>query len=720
MKRMLLGVIGVPVLLLVVVFGSRTTSEQLEETDMSGSTAKKYKYTNHLAGESSPYLLSHAHNPVDWYPWGEEALNKAKELDRPIFLSIGYASCHWCHVMERESFEKEEVAKILNDNYICIKVDREQRPDLDHIYMAFTTAMTGSGGWPMSVFLTPGLKPFFTGTYFPVKDSYGRPGFRKVITEIARAYSEEHDDIVSSADSICETVARYLNHQGGEVPLTRKPIDDAAAALMQGFDQTHGGFGQQPKFPHAPELSLFLRYARQSGDLSYLQSAEKALTGMANGGIRDHLGGGFARYSVDSRWLVPHFEKMLYDNAMLVPTYAEAYQITRNPLYLDVVRTTLDFILNEMTDNSGGFYSALDADSEGEEGKFYVWSADEIRNLLGDDADVFMQYYNVTDGGNFEGKNILHLDQNSLRVKQQHSEREFDQLLTRTREKLLAARAKRVRPLTDDKILTSWNGLTVSALCKGYQITGDHRYLDAAVNNARFVCRHLYRNGRLTHAFRDGVHSNGQFLEDYAYYIHGLLDLFESDTSEHNMEWLALAQSLTDTAIALFFDTDGTFYLREADQSDLIVRPKEEADGAQPAPGPIMTANLLKLNRLTGENKYLETGEKALRAVSGELSRHPQSMTSALFALDYYLSDKLEIVLVGNGPGRDSILHDLYLRFLPNRVIAVNADGDTKLPLFEGRHTTDGNVNAYICVNSTCHLPASTLEDFRTRMSEVP
>ena len=687
---------------------------------MSSSTAKKFKYTNHLAGESSPYLLSHAHNPVDWYPWGDDALRKAKELDRPIFLSIGYASCHWCHVMERESFENEQIAKILNENYICIKVDREQRPDLDHIYMAFTTAMTGGGGWPMSVFLTPDLKPFFTGTYFPVEDRYGRPGFRKVITEIARAYGEERGDIVSSADSIYETVAHYLNHQGGEVPLTRKPIADATAALMQGFDQTYGGFGQQPKFPHAPELSLFLRYSRQSGDLSYLQAAEKALTGMANGGIRDHLGGGFARYSVDRKWLVPHFEKMLYDNAMLVPVYCEAYQITGKPLYLDVIRSTLDYIIYEMTDKSGGFYSALDADSEGEEGKFYVWSADEIRSLLGDDASTFMQYYNVTDGGNFEGHNILNVDQNSERVRQQYTGGDFDEYLARTKSKLLAARAERVRPLTDDKILTSWNGLTLSALCRGFQITGDRRYLDAAINNAAFVRDNLWHDGRLTHAYRSGVHSNGQFLEDYAYYIQGLLDLFESDTSEHNTEWLNFARALTDKAVDRFLDSDGTFYLREANQSDLIVRPKEEADGAQPAPGSIMITNLLKLNRLTDEKSYLDAGEKALRQISGEMNRHAQSMTTALFALDYYLSDKLEIVLVGNGPARDSILGDIHRRFLPNRIVAMSTNGDSNLPLFEGRHATNGAVNAYICVNSACRLPASNLEDFRTRMSEVP
>ena len=686
---------------------------------MENSTTDKHKYTNHLIHESSPYLLSHAHNPVEWYPWGERALAKARELDRPIFLSIGYASCHWCHVMERESFENEEIADLMNKNFVSIKVDREQRPDLDHIYMAFTTAMTGSGGWPMSVFLTPELKPFFAGTYFPPEDHFGRPGFKKVLAEIASAYAENREQIVTSSHDIFGTVAAYLKHSLSETKLTREVTGRAASGLMRGFDSAYGGFGNEPKFPHSQELSLFLRFGRETGDLSYLQAAEKSLTAMANGGIGDQLGGGFARYSVDRRWIVPHFEKMLYDNALLVNVYVEAWQITKSDLYKDTVATTLDFILHEMTDSSGGFYSALDADSEGEEGKFYIWTADEIQEVLGEDAHPFMEYYNVSDEGNFEGNNILHVNEHSRRIRESSDIKDFDGYLVRCRGKLMEVRSKRVRPDTDDKILTSWNGLALSAFCKGFQITGDRRYLQAATRNAGFVRETMFGDGKLTHAYRDGVHSEGQFLEDYAYYVRGLLDLYESDESPDRMQWLTFARTLADSAMELFLDDRGTFYLREDGLDDLIVRPKEESDSATPAPGSYMIMDLLKLNRLTGDRKYLMAGERALKAISGLLEQQPQSMTSALFALDYYLSGKIEIVIVGKGETRRQMLESLYSQYMPNKVVAVSDDGSDDLPLFEGREPKDDMVHAYVCENSTCKMPATTVHEFEHRLGEL-
>ncbi len=507
--------------------------ERVEKAHVMSDSNDRHR--NRLANENSPYLLSHAGNPVDWYPWGEEALNKAKTEDRPIFLSIGYAACHWCHVMERESFEDERIAGFLNEHFVCIKVDREQRPDLDQIYMNFTTAMTGQGGWPMSVFLTPDLKPFFAGTYFPPDDRYGRPGFMKVISEIARAYAEEKEMVVTSSHDIFQQVVEALGTGMTPGIFTKDMLSRSADALIKTFDETHGGFGTAPKFPHSLELSFLLRHYKSSGDFTYLRAAEKSLQSMARGGIYDQLGGGFARYSTDREWLVPHFEKMLYDNALLVPTYVEAYQITKDDKYRVVVRGTLDFIIREMTDESGGFYSALDADSEGEEGKFYVWTESEIRQALGDNAGVFGKYYNVTARGNFEGKNILHLTEESERVRASSGIDDFDSFIKANSKKLLDVRNKRTRPLTDDKILTSWNGLALSALCKGYQITGDRRYLDAAIKNAEFIRDKLYVDGKLVHSFREGRHSDGEFLEDYAFYVKGLLDLYESDGSRREL-----------------------------------------------------------------------------------------------------------------------------------------------------------------------------------------
>ena len=674
---------------------------------------------NHLIGEDSPYLLSHADNPVDWYPWSEEALEKAKREDKPIFLSIGYAACHWCHVMEQESFENDSIAALLNKHYVSIKVDREERPDLDQIYMNFTNAMTGQGGWPMSVFLTPNLKPFFAGTYFPPDDRFGRPGFIRVITEIARAYEEEKGQIVRSSEKIFEQITAHLEREAPESILTDGIAARAAAALMKTVDQTYGGFGSAPKFPHSLELSLLLRAYRSGGDLLHLEAAEKSLTSMARGGIYDHLGGGFARYSTDHQWLVPHFEKMLYDNALLVPTYVEAFQITKDSSYLDVVRGILDFILNEMTDKSGGFYSSLDADSEGEEGKFYVWSKEEIDGVLGDDAELFNAYYNVTEVGNFERKNILHLSANSDRARSNYDGADFEDLIDGARQKLLSERAKRVRPLTDDKILASWNGLALSAFCRGYQVTGDERYYRAAVANGTFVRDSLYRDGTLTHSYREGSHSDGEFLEDYAYCVAGLLDLYETDQGDNNEQWLTLAGQLGKRAVSLFMSEEGRFYLRPEGQSDLIVRPKNESDGATPAPGSVMITGLLKMGRITGENSYLEAGEKGMKAVSGLVERFPESMTSALFAADYYLNDKVDIVIVGDGEQRTAMLEEIYRRFLPNRIIAIG-DGRADGPaIFEGRRAAEGQANAFVCLNSVCQLPVSTVESLREQLGSL-
>ncbi|MFH2049076.1 MAG: thioredoxin domain-containing protein [bacterium] len=706
-------------LLLGFTIGCNSNAEDKSERSKMEQEQSEHKYTNHLINENSPYLLSHAHNPVDWYPWGEEALNKAREEDKPIFLSIGYSACHWCHVMERESFENEEIASLMNENFICIKVDREQRPDLDQIYMTFTTALTGGGGWPMSVFLTSDLKPFFAGTYFPPEDRYGRPGFKKILTEISTAYKEEKDKIFTSANSIFDQIDSSLTSPSTETSiLTAQMISTGARMLMRNFDNANGGFGGAPKFPHGIELSYFLRYFNSSKDPSYLEAAEKGLLAMARGGIYDHLGGGFARYSTDAKWLVPHFEKMLYDNGLLIPVYVEAFQLTGKEEYKKVIRETLDFMMREMTDKIGGFFSALDADSEGEEGKFYVWTRGEIDRILGDDSPVFCNYYNITDSGNFEGKNILNLTPVSDSVRSEYSSGNFDEFINSCRQKLMQERSQRIRPLTDDKILTSWNGLALSAFCKGYQIIGDKKYLEAAVKNAEFVKNELYQNGKLTHAYRNGVHLEGEFLEDYAYYIRGLLDLAQTDT-KNTEQWIKFASELASNSIDLFMDEKGIFYLRPAGQSDLIMRPKDETDGALPASGSMLIGSLFKLNRITGEVKFLDAAEKSLRNLAPTIEKYPGSMASALIALDYYLSDKIEIIIVGNQESRNKLISEINNRYIPNMIVAVSEDGKNDIPLFEGRASDDGNAKAYVCRNSACQLPVSIVEDLKKQLDGI-
>jgi uncharacterized protein len=696
-----------------------TTLHKAEKGISVTEQSRAPQMTNRLAAENSPYLLSHAHNPVDWYPWGEEALAKARNENKPIFLSIGYSACHWCHVMERESFEDSTVAQLLKDYFVAIKVDREQRPDIDHIYMSFTTAMTGSGGWPMSVFLTPDLKPFFAGTYFPRDDMYGRPGFIRVITELGKAWRDERISLVTSANDIFVQInSRYTRPE--EVSILRKEmIDSSARALMRNFDDTFGGFGTAPKFPHAVELSLFLLHAKRSGDSLYRVSAEKALKGMARGGIYDHIGGGFARYSTDRQWLLPHFEKMLYDNALLIPSYADAFLITGDSLYRKIVVESLDFVLNEMTDDSGGFYSALDADSEGKEGEFYVWTKSEIERTLGSDADFFCQYYSVTDSGNFEGKSILFVSNESDRVRAGDATENIDARLSACHAKLLTVRNKREHPLTDDKILASWNGLALTAFCRGYQISGESRFLSAALANARFVMGALNRDGKLTHAFRKDLHSDGEFLEDYAFYIRGLLDLYETDLSADNQRWIDAAVLLAERAIRLFVDDNGTIYLRPSNQSDLIMRPKEETDGAIPSAGSYLIQSLLRIGRLLDRIDLTQTAEKALRAIAGRIEAYPGGMASAILALDYYFNDKIEIVIVGDGDEALKMVQEAWRTYIPNRILAYSQGNGGGLPLFLGRSVSPGIVQGYVCRNATCRLPVTTARELAQQLGEL-
>jgi uncharacterized protein YyaL (SSP411 family) len=695
---------------------AETKNEGPRMKTVSGKTEAN-EFTNRLINESSPYLLQHAHNPVDWFPWSEEALAKAKSEDKPIFLSIGYAACHWCHVMEKESFENVEIAEILNEHFVSIKVDREQRPDLDQIYMAATTVMTGSGGWPMSVFLTPDLKPFYAGTYFPPEDGYGRPGFKNLITQIADAYATQRAKIDEHSDAFTTHLLSVYEARDDEVILDRSVVENAARGLLNSYDSINGGFGGAPKFPHPIDLSFLLKVHAATGKQNLLKAVERTLQAMARGGIYDQLGGGFHRYSTDARWLVPHFEKMLYDNAMLAATYSEAYQVTKNEIYRKVTRETLDFMMRELGYENGGFHSALDADSEGKEGGFYVWTRAEIDRLLGEKSDLFCRYYNVSQHGNFDnGASILNLDSSSDRFRERFESGadEFDGMIDESKKILFAERSKRVRPFTDDKILTSWNGLAISGLAKGYQITGDTRYRDAALKTAEFIRDNLFVDGHLNHLYREAKLSDGPFLEDYAYLIQALIDLYEI---VHDFGWIRFASQLTFDAAATFSDEMGNLYLSPAGRTDHFMRPRAVSDGALPSPGSILIQSLLKLADITGENEFRRNGEKFIAAISGSVTGMPHGMISAVVAVDYILSDRIELVVVGES-GRREFLREIYDRYLPHRVIVVSEKGDEPIALLEGRRS-NGTTVAYVCKNSTCQLPAGTPEQLKMQLAKL-
>ncbi|MBN2227205.1 MAG: thioredoxin domain-containing protein [candidate division Zixibacteria bacterium] len=686
--------------------------------DAKRSTEEKHVYTNKLINENSPYLLQHAHNPVNWYPWCDEALKKARTEDKPIFLSIGYAACHWCHVMEKESFENPAVAEILNEAFVSIKVDREQRPDLDQIYMSATTAMTGSGGWPMTVFLTPDLKPFYAGTYFPPEERYGRPGFGSLITEIADAYRNDRTSVEQMARRVAGALA--IRHRPGNnrTSLDGSHLDNARRGLMNTYDPINGGFGTQPKFPHGIELAFLMKRFAATGDDRLLHAINRSLTRMARGGIYDQLGGGFHRYSVDARWLVPHFEKMLYDNGILAAVYAEAFQLTKNELYRNTVRETLDFVLREMTDQFGGFFSSLDADSEGEEGKFYVWRKAKIKQALGDDAGAFLHYYNVTDQGNFEnGTNILNIDAASDQYREHSGMTSdvFDGKIEQLKHTLFAIRADRARPTTDDKILTSWNGLMISGFVRGYQITGDDRYRRAAINAADFIRKFMYDNDALIHSWRDGKISRGEFLEDYAYFMPALLDLYEI-TGDY--DWIRLAITLAERAWEVFADDNGNLYLAPDGQADHFIRPSDVHDGALPSPGSILMQSLLRLAAITGQDKHARRAERALTAVSGMVVTMPTAMIAAVTAVEMLQGDQVELVVVGDENDRKAFLDEIHSRYLPNRVLVISSSGNEPIPLLEGRQT-DGRTVAYVCRNHTCNAPAASPEQLRGQLDKI-
>jgi uncharacterized protein YyaL (SSP411 family) len=672
-------------------------------------------HSNRLVHESSPYLRQHARNPVDWYAWGEEALAAARRENKPILLSIGYSACHWCHVMERESFEDEATARVMNEHFVCIKVDREERPDLDHIYMNAVQMLTGRGGWPMTVFLTPAGEPFYGGTYFPPEDRYGMPAFRRVLLAVAQAYHARPDEVQKTVGQLLAGLQRLETLAPSGQPLDAGLVTHAAASLAGAYDETNGGIGQAPKFPNAAVFELFLRAHRASGEQRYLDMVLHTLRCMAHGGIYDQIGGGFHRYSVDERWLVPHFEKMLYDNAQLAPLYVSAYQITGDPLFADIARGILDYVIREMRDPGGGFYSTQDADSEGVEGKFFLWDVAEVRQLVGDDAaEVACRYWDISEEGNFEHGNILHvtLEFEQLAKMFRREVRDVRLLIADARVRLGAARERRVRPGRDDKILTAWNALMVSAFARAAEVFGDARYRQAGLDAVAFIEAALQRGDRLLSVWTDGVAKLNGHLDDYAFFVGALLDMFEL---EQEARYLERAARLADAMIAHFWDAQSAgFFFTSDDHEALIVRSKPASDGSIPSGNSVAARQLLRLYHYTENNDYLSRAEATLRACAGRMREQPFGFANMLCAVDFYTQKPREIVVVAPpGTAAETLLQRIRQTYTPNRTLTVsNQAGADRLPsLFQGKEALDGKPTVYVCHNMTCSAPVTTWED---------
>ncbi len=719
--------------------GAITNSDEAAETDEPEATGHSQegkgrghemhdedgepKHTNRLVDESSPYLLQHAHNPVDWYPWGDEAFAAAKEANKPIFLSVGYSTCHWCHVMERESFESEEIAAVMNEHFVCIKVDREERPDVDAIYMAAVQALNQRGGWPMSVFMTPDRKPFFGGTYFPPVDRGGRVGFKTLLLRVSDLWNTKRADLETDAARLTEFLEREEPAPDGTVALGSSTLDSAYGQLERAYDPEYAGFGRAPKFPRTSTHSFLLRYAKRTGNEKAQEMATESLRRMWRGGMYDHLGGGFHRYSTDREWLLPHFEKMLYDQALISRTYLEAYQVTGDEFFADVVHDVFRYVLRDMTDERGGFYSAEDADSEGEEGLFYLWTYKEILDVLGvEDGRFFCEIYGVELDGNFldeskrvkTGENILHL---AKTLEESAAEREttagaLEARLAPMRAKLFDVREPRIHPYKDDKVLADWNGLMISAFAMGGQILGEPKYTDAARAAARFVLDTFQdERGRLLHRYRGGKVDITAFLEDYAFLSLGLLDLYEATFEP---EWLAASRRLAHEMIELFRDDKrGAFFLTGDDAEKLITRTKEIYDGAIPSGNSVAALVLLRLGRLTSDAELESKGRDVLATFASTVARGPSNYPMLLHALDFEVGPSREIVLAGRrgDPALESMADVVRGRFLPNKVVAFHPVGDAAkeiralVPFLTEQVAVDGKPTAYVCENYACKLP---------------
>ncbi|MEX0761114.1 MAG: thioredoxin domain-containing protein [Dehalococcoidia bacterium] len=681
---------------------------------------------NRLANETSPYLLQHKDNPVDWYPWGSEAFERAKAEDKPVMLSIGYSACHWCHVMAHESFEDRAIANLMNELFVNIKVDREERPDVDAIYMAATQAMTGHGGWPMTVFMDPDGRPFYTGTYFPSEDRGGMPAFPRVLQAVAEAYQSRRGDLITSSSRVIGAIQAQSAPRQSEAPLTRDLFDQAYQALASEFDPTNGGFGMQPKFPQPMTYEFLLRHWHTSGSQQALDMVTLTLEKMARGGIYDQVGGGFHRYSVDTYWLVPHFEKMLYDNALLPVLYLHGWQATGNPLFRQVAGETLDYILREMTHSDGGFYSATDADSEGEEGRFFVWLPSEIDDVVGPETGrIARAYWGVTREGNFEGKNILNVprDADEVAADLGISVDQLMETVSAAKVALYDARAKRVPPGTDDKIITAWNAMTLKALAECGAAMGNTGWVEAARRNAGFLLENLVSDGRLLRTWKASP-EGGQaklkgYLEDYAFLVDGLVSLYEA-TFERR--WLDEAIGLADRMVDLFWsDDDGVFFDTGTDHEQLVVRPRDVFDNASPCGGSAAAMALLRLSVFTANVDHQRRAVSSLGSVTDLMARAPSGFAWWLCALDFELASTEEVVIIGqpDDPATRALLEVARGGFAPHRVLAgapAPVDGDAS-PLLEGRGLLAGRPTAYVCENYACQAPVTEAAELAAQLS---
>ncbi len=686
---------------------------------------------NKLANSTSPYLLQHAHNPVDWHPWGKEALAKAKAENKPIFLSIGYAACHWCHVMAHESFEDPETAALMNEHFINIKVDREERPDLDGIYMQAAVAMTGSGGWPLSVFLTPDLKPFYAGTYFPPVRRFNMPSFKDVLTALANAWKNEREKVMETGNKVAYHLQTQTSFHAND-RLTREQLAAIAKAMQDSYDWGYGGWGAAPKFPQPMALEFLLQHSLLHKTDEYYKLIQHCLQAMARGGMYDVVGGGFARYSTDNHWRVPHFEKMLYDNALLARAYLHAWQVFKNPFYRRVVEETLEFIAREMTHEQGGFYSSLDADSEGVEGKFYVWTQEEIRAVLKDDYDIFQAAYGITARGNWEGKIVLQraLDDASLAARFKLNLEMVQTKLADCHARLLSARAARVRPTTDDKVIAAWNGLMLAAVAEAARVLGmesggllpNHlynKYYKLATRNAEFLLANLRRDGTLRRSWRDGHVTNEVFLEDYAALILGLLELYQTD---FDVRWFAAARELTDEMIERFQDEeDSGFFDTPHDGEKLLLRPKDLQDNATPCGNSLACEALLKLAEYTGEGQYRDLAEKSLALITTYALRHPLGFARWLSAAEYAAGTVKQVAVVGEAGEEifERMIQVIRSEYRPGTVVAASSHPikEGAPALLNGRTTINGGAAAYVCERFVCKMPAANAEDLNAQLN---
>ena len=695
-------------------------------------------HTNRLIHERSPYLLQHAYNPVDWYPWGEEAFAKARSENKLIFLSIGYSTCHWCHVMEHESFENPTIAAILNQHFVSIKVDREERPDVDRVYMLFVQSTTGSGGWPMSVFLTPKIQPFLGGTYYPPDDRYGRPGFGSLLTRLAEIWAKQPDKIVEQSNRFTEAIQSHLvSGNGEEVSAPRADwLDLGFQQLAQGFDSDEGGFSPAPKFPRPAVFSFLFRYWYRTGSDQARDMALFSLKKMANGGMYDHLGGGFHRYSVDARWHVPHFEKMLYDQAQLAVAFLEAFQISEDSRFAQIARETLGYIKRDLTSPEGGFYSAEDADSlpaedadHKREGAFYVWTADEINACLTpDEATIFRRVFGVEEAGNVSPSSDPHGELAGQNVLFRQSEPDLvakltgksghvvEQLLVSAQKKLFVVRARRPRPHLDDKIVTAWNGMTISAFAKAYQVLGEVEHLQVAQRAADFLQRHLYQK-RLLRSYREGPSSIFAFAEDYTFLIQGLLDLYEAD---FDTRWLRWAGELQVQMGDLFADPKGGYFSTEEGAPDILFRLRDDHDGAEPAANSVAAMNLLRLGWIFDQTEFRDAAQRIMTSSATILERSPVAVPQMLAALCGLLADPVQVVIATRNKNSEPLIRAIGPLFLPDKIVLC-ADADDPwlsqhVPALKGMGLIDDKAAAYVCQHFTCELPVTAAEELVKRL----